>query len=117
MQAAVHARLVTGGHRPLHSPAIDWSSLGRGLRWVLPQAHDAIRRREHTKSQLVEVAHRFKRGFRLGALLERPRASSPMRTWLGFFAMEELSAFVASPQAAAVDRARAPRGAALPATV
>ena len=64
MQAAVHARLLTGGHRELHSEEIEWSALSRGLRWILPKAHNAIRRREHTKSQLVELAHRFKRAFR-----------------------------------------------------
>jgi pyruvate,water dikinase len=71
MQAAVGARLGKGDHKPLHSAPIDLDSLNRGLRWVLPRAHDAIRRREHTKSQLVDVAHRFKTGFRhLGNLLQ-----------------------------------------------
>ncbi len=109
MQAAVHARLVTGGHRPLHTQDIDWSSLSRGLRWILPRAHNAIRRREHTKSQLVDAAHRFKRGFRhLGKLLQEEGAL-PDADLINFFSTWELPAFVASPSTAAVDRAVARR--------
>ena len=107
MQAAVHARLVTGGHRPLHTHSIDWDNLSRGLRWILPKAHDAIRRREHTKSQLVDTAHRFKRGFRhLGALLQR-EGVLPDADLINFFSMEELPDFVANPGAAAVALAEA----------
>lgn len=111
MQAAVHARLVTGGHTALHATSIDWSSLSRGLRWVLPKAHDAIRRREHTKSQLVAVAHRFKQGFRrLGNLLHEEGAL-PDADLVHFFSLSELPDFVARPTAAAVDRASARRAA------
>lgn len=109
MQAAVHARLVTGGHRPLHAQTIDWSRLSRGLRWVLPKAHNAIRRREHTKSQLVDVAHRFKRGFRhLGKLLHEEGAL-PDADLVYFLSVAELPAFIARPGAAAVSRAMARR--------
>jgi phosphohistidine swiveling domain-containing protein len=105
MQAAVHARLVTGGHRSLHAENIDWLSLGRSLRWVLPRAHNAIRRREHTKSQLVDVAHRFKGAFRhLGKLLQEEGAL-PEADLVNFFSVAELSDFIASPVPAAVDRA------------
>jgi phosphohistidine swiveling domain-containing protein len=111
MQAAVHARLVTGGHRPMHTQDIDWSSLDRGLRWILPKAHAAIRRREHTKSQLVDVAHRFKLGFRhLGKLLVEEGAL-PDADLVNFFSMSQLPDFVASPDAAAVERALARRAA------
>jgi len=111
MQAAVHARLVTGAHRPLHTQDIDWSSLSRGLRWILPRAHNAIRRREHTKSQLVDAAHRFKRGFRhLGTLL-REEGALPDADLVNFFSTGELPAFIASPDAAGVDRAIARRAA------
>lgn len=111
MQAAVHARLMTGGHRPLHSHDIDWPSLSRGLRWILPKAHNAIRRREHTKSQLVDAAHRFKRGFRhLGKLLQE-QGALPDADLVNFFSTAELPAFVASPDAAAVERAIARRDA------
>ncbi len=64
MQAAVHARLLTGGRREISTEAVDTTTLSRGLRWVLPKAHNAIRRREHTKSQLVDLAHRFQIAFR-----------------------------------------------------
>lgn len=111
MQAAVHARLVTGGHRPMHMQDIEWSSLGRGLRWILPKAHAAIRRREHTKSQLVEVAHRFKRGFaHLGKLLVEEGAL-PDADLVHFFSMAQLADFVARPDATAVERAIARRAA------
>ncbi|MCB1703831.1 MAG: hypothetical protein KDI17_03160 [Halioglobus sp.] len=109
MQAAVHARLVTGGHAPMHTTAIDWSTLSRGLRWVLPKAHNAIRRREHTKSQLVDVAHRFKRAFHhLGELLQAEGAL-PDADLVNFFTVVELPGFVAAPDAAAVGRALARR--------
>jgi len=111
MQAAVHARRVTGGHRPLHTQEIDWASLSRDLRWILPRAHNAIRRREHTKSQLVAAAHRFKRGFRhLGKLLQEEGAL-PDADLVNFFSTGELPTFVASPSATAVDHALARRAA------
>jgi pyruvate,water dikinase len=109
MQAAVHARLVSGGHRSLHTPEIDWDGLSRGLRWILPRAHRAIRRREHTKSQLVDVAHRFKTAFRqLGALLAA-EGHLPEADLVNFFSMAELPGFVASPDAVAVTTALARR--------
>jgi len=111
MQAAVHARLVTGGHRQLHTAGIDWPSLSRGLRWILPRAHNAIRRREHTKSQLVQVAHYFKLGFRrLGELLAS-EGRLPDADLVHFFSFDELPDFVAAPSAAAVVRAVARRDA------
>ena len=109
MQAAVHAHLATGGHRARHHAEIDWHALPRALRWLLPRAHDAIRRREHTKSQLVDAAHRFKRGFRhLGTLLAA-EGKLPDPDLLFFFSMQELPAFVASPDAASVAQAVARR--------
>ncbi|MEH6588975.1 MAG: PEP/pyruvate-binding domain-containing protein [Halioglobus sp.] len=111
MQAAVHARLLTGGHRELHSEDIDWSVLSRGLRWILPKAHNAIRRREHTKSQLVDVAHRFKQAFRY--LGEQMAAESiiPDPDLVFFFSTSEMSAFIAEPSASAVEHALARRDA------
>ncbi|MBP6683604.1 MAG: hypothetical protein KA159_09840, partial [Halioglobus sp.] len=111
MQAAVHARLVTGGHRHLHTAGIDWPSLSRGLRWILPRAHNAIRRREHTKSQLVQVAHHFKLGFRrLGELLAS-EGRLPDADLVHFFSFDELPDIVAAPNAAAVAQAVARRNA------
>ena len=109
MQASVHARFVTGGRKPLVTADIDLSSLSRGLRWVLPKAHNAIRRREHTKSQLVEVAHRFKSAFRhLGKLLQE-EGTLPDADLVNFFSVKELPGFVARPESDAVDRAIARR--------
>ncbi len=109
MQAAAHARLVTGGRRSLQAANIDWSSLSRGLRWVLPKAHNAIRRREQTKSQLVDVAHRFKSGFRhLGKLLQEEGVLAEADL-INFFSVEELPHFVAHPDTSAVKNAIARR--------
>jgi pyruvate,water dikinase len=109
MQAAVHARLLSPGHRQLHGEDIQWSTLGRGLRWILPKAHKAIRRREHTKSQLVALAHRFKQAFRY--LGEQMAAEDilPDADLVFFFSTDELSGFIASPDAAAVEHAQARR--------
>jgi phosphohistidine swiveling domain-containing protein len=109
MQAAVHARLLTGGHRELHSEDIEWSALSRGLRWILPRAHNAIRRREHTKSQLVELAHRFKQAFRYLGERMAFEGLLPDADLVFFFSTSELSAFVAAPRASAVEHALARR--------
>lgn len=111
MQAAVHARAVTGGHRELAVEQIDWSGLGRGLRWVLPKAHNAIRRREHTKSRLVDVAHRFQLAFRhLGHVMES-EGLLPDADLVHFFTTSELPAFIADPSPQAVAHAIARRNA------
>jgi len=111
MQAAVHARLLTGGHRELHSEEIQWSALSRGLRWILPKAHNAIRRREHSKSQLVQLAHRFKLAFR--SLGERMASEGiiPDADLVFFFSTAELSGFIAEPSASAMQHALARRDA------
>jgi pyruvate,water dikinase len=97
MQASVLGRLVTGGSRSIKSQEIDFSSLSRGLRWVLPKAHDAIRRREHTKALLADSSHRFKRAFHhLGLLLEQ-EGKLPDGDLVCFFTLQELPDFVACP--------------------
>ncbi|MFO7550862.1 MAG: PEP/pyruvate-binding domain-containing protein [Haliea sp.] len=112
MQAAVHGRLVTGGHRQLHSSEINWADLGRDLRWLLPKAHNAIRRRERTKSQLVDLAHRFQQGFRhLGKLLVS-EGRLPDADLLNFFSVAELPGFIA--QCSAAEPGAAQPGAAQP---
>ena len=111
MQAAVHARLLTGGRREITSEQVDQAGLSRGLRWILPKAHNAIRRREHTKSQLVDVAHRFQIAFRgLGVQLASEGAL-PDADLVYFFTTQELPGFVASPTTAAVEHALARRAA------
>jgi pyruvate,water dikinase len=111
MQAAVHARLLTGGHRELHSEDIEWSSLSRGLRWILPKAHNAIRRREHTKSQLVQLAHRFKQAFHYLGERMASEGLIPDADLVFFFSTSELSAFIAEPSVSAVEHALARRSA------
>ena len=111
MQAAVHARLLTGGHRELHSEDIEWSSLSRGLRWILPKAHNAIRRREHTKSQLVQLAHRFKQAFHYLGERMASEGIIPDADLVFFFSTSELSAFIAEPSVSAVEHALARRSA------
>ena len=63
MQASVKGQL--GGARKVTKPQqVDPNNLSRGLRWILPKAHNAIRRREKTKSLLLDIANRFKRSYR-----------------------------------------------------
>ena len=111
MQAAVHARRLTGGRREIGTEAVDPATLSRGLRWILPKAHDAIRRREHTKSQLVELAHRFQVAFRtLGEQLAS-EGTLPDADLVCFFTTGELTSFIARPTPEAVDLALARRAA------
>ncbi|MGA8255440.1 MAG: PEP/pyruvate-binding domain-containing protein [Nocardioides sp.] len=111
MQAAVHARLLTGGRREISSDFVDPATLSRGLRWILPKAHNAIRRREHTKSQLVDVAHRFQVAFRtLGEQLSSA-GTIPDADLVCFFTTSELGPFIADPTAVGVERALARRAA------
>lgn len=111
MQAAVQARAVVGGSKTAAAQPIDMSQLSRGLRWALPRAHDAIRRREHTKSQLVAVAHQFKTAFRhLGALMEA-EGKLPDADLLNFFLFEEFSGVVENPTASLLTLAEARRDA------
>jgi len=109
MQVGVHARLLTGGRREIRTEVVDPATLTRGLRRILPKAHNAIRRREHTKSQLVEVAHRFQLAFRhLGEQLTAEGAL-PDADLVCFFTTDELTPFIASPTQAAVQQAQARR--------
>lgn len=111
MQAAVHARQVTGGHREIHTELVDPAGLSRGLKWILPKAHNAIRRREHTKSQLVDLAHRFQLAFRRLGVQLAEEGATPDADLVYFFTTDELADFVANPTPAAVERAVARRAA------
>lgn len=105
MQAGVMGRLLTGGSSKIIKPKIDWDSLSGGLRWILPKAHDAIRRREHTKSLLADSSNRFKRAFRhLGLLLES-EGILPDGDLVCFFTLAELDDFVAQPTEEWVNKA------------
>lgn len=93
MQASVAARL--GGAKQSSKPtAIDPNTLSRGIRWILAKAHNAIRRREATKSLLVDIANRFKRSYR--ALGEQLAAEGKLddADQVFFFTHRELMAFV-----------------------
>lgn len=112
MQAAVKARAALGDSaaKKTHAGAdIDFDALGGGLRWALPRAHDAIRRREHTKSQLVDVAHRFTKAFsHLGQLMET-EGKLPDADLLYFFHFDELADVVATPSPERIEQAQARR--------
>lgn len=111
MQAGVGAQITSGTATRPPEVSIDWNSLSRGLRWVLPKAHNAIRRREHTKSQLVLVAHKFKLAFRhLGELLVQ-EGKLPDADLLYFFTIEELPEVAASPTERLLNQALARRDA------
>lgn len=105
MQASLAARLQ-GSYSPRQVEKVDTSTLSRSLRWLLPVAHNAIRRREHTKSLLVLVTHRLKRGYRHLADLLVQEGKLPEQDLVFFFTHEELRDFVRNPDPAWVDRAR-----------
>jgi pyruvate,water dikinase len=113
MQAGVRARLSGAVTHSAHSTGVDMAGLSRGLRWILPKAHNAVRRREHTKSHLVTVAHHFKLAFaHLGQLLV-DEGALPDADLVYFFAFDELPGFVATRDAQMAQRA-AKRRQALP---
>lgn len=93
MQASVKGKLsgVRGNIKP---EPVDIVNLSRGLRWILPKAHNAIRRREKTKSLLVDIANRLKRTYRaLGEqLLEEGKLNDADQVF--FFTHDELMDFV-----------------------
>jgi len=116
MQASVRARSVvqeaneaSAGKRKTDD--IEWSTLSRGLRWALPKAHNAIRRREHTKSQLVALGYRYKVAFRhLGHLLCE-EGVLPDQDLVNFYSIAELPNVVARQSSVTIEHARARRDA------
>ncbi|QFU76095.1 pyruvate, water dikinase [Halioglobus maricola] len=69
LQTSVKAQL---GDNKLdtNAEAVDPATLSAGLRWILPKAHNAIRRREATKSMLVLTTHKLSLAYhRLGQQL------------------------------------------------
>jgi pyruvate,water dikinase len=93
MQASIASR-YDGSTRNRAPEAVDVGSLSPGLRWILPKAHNAIRRREYTKSMLVEVTNQIKRGYRyLGELLcDEDRLDDADKVF--FFTHQELIQYV-----------------------
>ncbi|MEM1110328.1 MAG: PEP/pyruvate-binding domain-containing protein [Pseudomonadota bacterium] len=111
MQAGARARLAGASTHSAGHVGVDMAGLSRGLRWILPKAHNAVRRREHTKSHLVTVAHRFKLAFaHLGDLLVSEGAL-PDADLVYFFTFEELPGFVNSPDKYSVQLAQSRRDA------
>ena len=111
MQAGARARLAGATTHNAHHSSIDMAGLKRGLRWVLPKAHNAVRRREHTKSHLVAVAHRFKLAFvDLGKLLVE-EGTLPDADLVYFFSFDELATFVTEPDSAMLKQAQSRRDA------
>ena len=111
MQAAVQARLVPNKNNKKNEDVAKLSQVSRGLQWILPRAHNAIRRRELTKSQLVELAYRFKVAFsQLGRLMVSD-GLLPDDDLVKFFSVDELSSFIKNPCNEAIDHALARRSA------
>lgn len=105
MQASLAARLQ-GNYQKKQHPHIDYKTLPRALRWLLPKAHSAIRQREQTKSLLVEATHRLKRGYRhLGEVLAK-EGHLPDADLVFFFTRAELREFVDQPTDAWVEKVR-----------
>lgn len=112
MQASIAARFNHGIQAgAVQQAKIDPAELKAGLRWFLPKAHAAVRRREQTKSWLAKATHHFKRGYHhLGKLLEQ-EGHLPDADLVFFFDRHELRRFVHQPDAAMVQKAIARRAA------
>ncbi|CAA0095991.1 Prodigiosin synthesizing transferase PigC [Halioglobus japonicus] len=97
IQTSVKARLqaATVDTRP---EAINLDELSGGLRWILPKAHNAIRRREATKSMLVLTTHKLSEAYRI--LGDRLVAEGVFTDsdQLFFFTHRELNALVKQQQ-------------------
>jgi phosphohistidine swiveling domain-containing protein len=103
MQASLAARLQ-GNYKKKQHPHLDYQTLPRALRWLLPKAHNAIRQREQTKSLLVEATHRLKRGYRhLGEVLTQ-EGHLPDADLVFFFTRAEMRQFVDKPSAEWVEK-------------
>lgn len=108
MQASLAARFMAGYAKKQH-PSINWKTLPVLTRFVLKRAHNAVRRREHTKSMLVMATHRLKRGYRhLGELLAT-EGHLPDADLVFFFTRRELRDFVDHPTLEKVEHAKARR--------
>ena len=104
MQVSVGARLK-GDYKPKIISQIKLYELSRLLQKLLPIAHGSIRRREHTKSLLVLVTHRLKRGYRHLANLLVNEGHLPDVDLIFFFTHDELNQFTIEPSAEWVDKA------------
>lgn len=93
MQASVSARLA--GIEASASPKpVDPATLNRRLRWILPKAHNAVRRRESTKSLLVDITNRFKQSYRALGLQMVAEGVLGDADLVFFFTQQELMQYV-----------------------
>ena len=104
MQVSVAARLQ-GNYVPRTAVKVDFTGLPAILRKLLPIAHNAVRRREHTKSMLVMVTHRLKRGYRHLAKLLVDEGHLPDADLVFFLRHKELIEFTNNPTAEWVSKA------------
>lgn len=92
MQASIASRL-SGVYTPKNIESVDFNSLPKILKYLLPKAHDAIRLREQTKSALVLCTHKLQLGYQhLGRLLHQEN-KLPDADLVFFMSREELSSF------------------------
>ncbi len=105
MQVSVSARLQ-GSYRARKADKVALHELPKLLQKALPVAHNAIRRREHTKSMLVLVTHRLKRGYRHLAKLLVQEGHLPDEDLVFFFTHDELNDFTRRPTIEWAEKAR-----------
>ena len=93
IQTSVRARI--GNNTAQSSPeTIKPGELSAGLRWFLPKAHNAIRRRETTKSMLVQTTHKLSEAYHvLGQCLVSEKVLTDSDQ-VFFLTHEELKALV-----------------------
>ena len=102
IQTSVKARLGGNNVETSHE-AIDLKEVSAGLRWILPKAHNAIRRREATKSMLVLTTHRLSLAYH--TLGQRLVAEGMLTDsdQVFFFSHEELKTLVKEARGEGVD--------------
>ncbi|NRB41216.1 MAG: pyruvate, water dikinase, partial [Pseudomonadales bacterium] len=93
MQASVVAKLQ-GMPSSIKPEPIDLSGLSRALRWIVPKAHNAVRRREATKSLLVNITNRLKQSYRALSVQLVAEGKLDDADLLYFFTHQELMEFV-----------------------
>ena len=98
IQTSVKARL--GDYKADTNPEpINFTELSAGLRWILPKAHNAIRRREATKSMLVRTTYNLSVAYhRLGRQLVAEGVFNDSDQ-VFFFSHAELKTLVAEAKA------------------
>lgn len=97
LQAALMARFYPNKAMAIE-PVINIKNQPLLIRYLLPRVHNAIRRREYTKSMMVKVTHTLKRAYRyLGELLVQEGKLADANL-VFFFLHEELGAFISGQQ-------------------